>query len=62
LREIDYYRDDPMVLRLLGLRKLPDVSTISRSLAQMETENVENVRRLFVNLSSTGSGVKTCRV
>jgi len=46
LREVDYYRDDPMVLRLMGLRKLPDVSTISRALSQMETENVENVRRL----------------
>ena len=29
LRETDYYRDDPLVLRLLGLRKLPDVSTVS---------------------------------
>ena len=28
LREMDYYRDDPMVLRLLGLRNLPDVSTV----------------------------------
>ena len=26
LREVDYYRDDPIVLRLMGLRKLPDVS------------------------------------
>jgi len=46
LREVDYYRDDPIVLRLMGLRKLPDVSTISRALSQMETEGVENVRRL----------------
>lgn len=29
LREIEYYRDDPLVLRLMGLRRLPDVSTIS---------------------------------
>ena len=28
LREVDYYRDDPIVLRLMGLRKLPDVSTM----------------------------------
>ena len=27
LREVDYYRDDPIVLRLLGLNRLPDVST-----------------------------------
>ena len=46
LRELDYYRDDPIVLRLMGLRRLPDVSTISRSLSQMEHDGVENVRHL----------------
>jgi hypothetical protein len=46
LREVDYYRDDPIVLRVMGLRKLPDVSTISRALSQMETDGVENVRLL----------------
>ncbi len=46
LREIDYYRDDPLVLRLLGLRKLPDVSTISRSLSQMDSKGIENIRNL----------------
>lgn len=47
LREVDYYRDDPIVLRLMGLRRLPDVSTISRALSQMEKSGVENVRRLL---------------
>jgi hypothetical protein len=46
LREIDYYRDDPIVLRLMGLRKLPDVSTISRALSMMENDSVENLRCL----------------
>ena len=46
LREVDYYRDDPIVLRLMGLRKLPDVSTISRALSKMESTGVENVRHL----------------
>jgi hypothetical protein len=46
LREVQYYRDDPLVLRLMGLRKLPDVSTISRALSKMENEGVENVRQL----------------
>jgi hypothetical protein len=46
LREMDYYRDDPLVLRLMGLRKLPDVSTISRALCQMEAEGVQKVREL----------------
>ncbi len=54
LREVDYYRDDPLVLRLMGLRKLPDVSTISRALSQMETEGVEKVRELSRSLVIEG--------
>ena len=46
LREVDYYRDDPLVLRLMGLRKLPDVSTISRSLSQIECKEIEKGRAL----------------
>jgi hypothetical protein len=46
LREVDYYSDDPIVLRLMGLRKLPDVATISRALSKMEKGGVENVRQL----------------
>jgi len=46
LREVDYYRDDPIVLRLLGLRKLPNVSTISRALSQMDSEDVDEHRQL----------------
>jgi len=54
LREVDYYRDDPLILRLMGLRKLPDVSTISRALSKMETEGVENVRELSRSLVIEG--------
>ena len=54
LREIDYYRDDPLVLRLMGLRKLPDVSTISRALSQIESEGVEKVRGLSRSLVIEG--------
>ena len=54
LREVDYYRDDPLVLRLMGLRKLPDVSTISRSLSQMEGESVESLRDLSRSLVIEG--------
>lgn len=46
LREIDYIRDDPLVLRIMGLRRIPDVSTVSRALAKMEPRSVANVRRL----------------
>jgi hypothetical protein len=46
LREVDYYRDDPLVLRLMGLRRLPDVATISRALGQIDAAGVEHVRTL----------------
>jgi len=54
LREVDYYRDDPIVLRLMGLRRLPDVATISRALSQMESEGVENVRKLLRSMVIDG--------
>jgi hypothetical protein len=54
LRELDYYRDDPLVLRLMGLRKLPDVSTISRTLSEMEIEGVGKVRKLLSSLVLEG--------
>jgi hypothetical protein len=54
LREVDYYRDDPIVLRLMGLRKLPDVSTISRALAQTDNQSVEKVRILSRSLVIQG--------
>ena len=46
LRDIERYRDDPMVLRALGLRRMPNVSTVCRSLARMDRPSVENVRLL----------------
>lgn len=33
LRDLEFYQDDPLVRRVLGLKVLPDVSTISRILA-----------------------------
>lgn len=54
LREIDYYRDDPLVRRLLGLRRLPDVSTVSRALSQMECDGVDRLRELSCSLVLEG--------
>lgn len=54
LRELDYYRDDPLVLRLLGLRKLPDVSTVSRALSQMQWEETDKVRDVSCSLVVEG--------
>lgn len=45
LRDMDYYRDDLMVLRLLGLRKLPDVSTVSRALACVDNKGILKIRQ-----------------
>jgi hypothetical protein len=45
LRDTQYYREDEMVKRLLGLRYLPEVSTISRALASADEQSVLNLRR-----------------
>jgi len=50
LRDVDYYRDDEMVKRVLGLKRLPDVSTISRSLRSADEFSVEKVRGESTNL------------
>jgi hypothetical protein len=50
LRDVDYYRDDEMVKRVLGLKRLPDVSTISRSLGSTDELSVEKVRAESRNL------------
>ena len=50
LRDRDFYHDDPMVQRTLGLKSLPDVATISRSLRGADGECVEHVRDLARDL------------
>jgi hypothetical protein len=44
LRGLDYYRDDPLVARVVGLRQLPDVATVSRTLSTTDAKGVENLR------------------
>jgi len=46
LRGLDFYRDDPIVARVVGLRQLPDVSTVSRALAACDDACVEKMRAL----------------
>ena len=50
LRESVYYRDDPMVKRLLGLKRLPDVATLSRMLKEADEKSIENLRGLLRRL------------
>jgi len=46
LQDMRYYADDPMVRRLLGLERLPDVATVSRTLSGLDENSVTNLRRL----------------
>ena len=63
LREMAYYRDDPMALRLLGLARWPDVATFSRMLAGIEEKNLDRLRRLSLDLVSERlSGLQPRRV
>jgi hypothetical protein len=50
LRDSRYYQDDPLVKRVLGLRHLPDVATLSRMLKEADPKSVENLRQLVREL------------
>jgi len=44
LRDIDLYREDPIVKRTLGVRNLPSVSTVSRMLEGCGEQQVEHLQ------------------
>ncbi len=50
LRDSRYYQDDPLVKRFLGLRRLPDVATLSRMLKEADTRSVANLRAVLREL------------
>jgi hypothetical protein len=50
LRDRDYYQDDPMAKRILGLNRLPDVATISRSLSATDEKAVAGYRTMSRNV------------
>lgn len=47
LRGVDFYRDDPLMKHLLGLRKIPDVATISRHLKETDSKSFDRVLELI---------------
>lgn len=47
LRDLDYYRADPLVKRVVGLERLPDVSTISRRITEFDNRSIDNLRGLL---------------
>lgn len=46
LRDLTFYKDDPMVLRMLGLRRIPDVSTVSRNLRALDMKCCDQVAQV----------------
>jgi hypothetical protein len=44
LRDIDLYREDPIVKRTLGIRNLPSVSTVSRMLENCAEQQVDHLQ------------------
>lgn len=46
LRDVDYLKDDQMVLRTVGVSSLPHYSTISRHLSDLDDHSVLRVERL----------------
>jgi hypothetical protein len=50
LRDLDRYREDPLVRRCLGVRRMPHVSTVSRALMRADRIAVAKVQQLNRNL------------
>ena len=50
LRDVQFFKDDPIVLRFLGLHQMPTVSTISRQLGEVDDRSIDGIERLQQNL------------
>lgn len=50
LRHLRYYQDDPLVRRLLGLNRLPDVATVSRALSSVDADGVARFEQFVTTL------------
>ncbi|HIC33825.1 MAG TPA: IS1380 family transposase [Gammaproteobacteria bacterium] len=51
LRDCQHYHDDPVVKRILGLEKLPDVATLSRMLRDADAKSVQRLRDLLKHVT-----------
>jgi hypothetical protein len=50
LRDVAHYQDDPLVQRVLGLKRIPDASTLSRMLRKADAKSVASLRQLLSEL------------
>ena len=55
LRDIDYIKGDVLMVRLLGLRSVPDVATISRRLDSMDEDVTKKYREFLKDMKNTRS-------
>jgi Transposase DDE domain group 1 len=63
LRDSCFYNDDPMVLRLLQLQRLPHVGTVSRVLTRITYAMIEQLRHLLRSLVLRRlAGLGLCRI
>jgi hypothetical protein len=46
LDDVKFYNDDPLVLRVLGLRRLPSTATLSRRLRSVDMATIANLQEL----------------
>ena len=46
LDDVKFYNDDPLVLRCLGLRRLPSTATLSRRLRSVDTATIGNLQEM----------------
>ena len=53
LQHCQYYQEDPLVKRVLGLKRIPDVATLSRFLKDATAQNMEALRTCFKELIFT---------
>ncbi|OED38661.1 hypothetical protein AB833_18390, partial [Chromatiales bacterium (ex Bugula neritina AB1)] len=49
LRHLDYYRDDELVCRITGLRRFPNISTLTRQLATISTDEQIAMQSMSTN-------------
>lgn len=53
LRDLDYYRHDQLVRRLIGLSQLPSVATLSRAMHSFDEASIDSVREVVRSLVAT---------
>jgi len=53
LKDARYYQEDPLVKRLLGLNRIPDVATLSRFLKEASAQTTQNLRRCLQEMVLT---------